>query len=128
MFSGRRVGGRHRGRVAPLALCAVVTLGAPACEGLLSSQPSEEDVTRLACIRVLRWNHDPSSQSEVLSSTIQDWEEFGEEGWTDAERTMENLVRMFQSNDTFALSNWETSEPCQDAEREVREKYDLPDN
>lgn len=106
--------------------CAVLSgmLFLQACDGL-SSRPSDETVTKLACIRVLRWNHDPSAQSKVLRSSIGDIRDYEREGWDSATRIMESVVAIITNNDTGALANWESSEPCQAAKAEAIEKYGL---
>lgn len=85
---------------------------------LVGCGPTDEDITRLACVKVLRWNNDPSSRSEVFESTLDLYQD-AQDGEVEGEQTWENLIRMFTEEDDAALANWEASEPCQAAKQEV---------
>lgn len=91
---------------------------------LVGCGPSSEDITRLACIKVLRWNNDPSSRSEVFESTLDLYQD-AQDGEVEGEQTWENLIRMFTEEDDAALATWEESEPCQEAKQEVLEEENL---
>lgn len=86
--------------------------------------PTDEDITRLACIKVLRWNNDdPKYRSEIFDSTFDLWSD-AKDGEIEGEQTWENLVRMFSENDEAALANWEQSEPCQAVEQEILDEVE----
>lgn len=101
-----------------LGVAALTTLLLAACGP--SAAEDDAAITRLACIKVLRWNNDPGSRSEVYRSTLDLYAD-AQDGEVGGEQTWEDLVRMFTEEDELALANWESSEPCQDVNEEIIE-------
>lgn len=88
--------------------------------GCSASTSTDEEITRLACIKVLRWNNDPESRKEVYRSTLDLYAD-AQDGEVGGEQTWEDLVRIFTEEDETALANWESSEPCQEVNQEIME-------